>query len=214
MNRIILNSCLFFPQRRGKEVANLFSSCEILLMNFQGINCHIERMFLNIYMHISHMHTQQLMHVCIKTSSFVKTISAGIFFFQATQQLLILLTWTVSLCMLIVEMRVEVLGKIYRLFFPSHHSLLSCSSLKLLFTPGFSIWHTFSCWSFWSSLSTALWFQGQAIISRPSVDNFNRAVVTQVNYLKSCTSLLSLRQKPRKTVMILGFNLLICADWN
>lgn len=133
MNRIILNSCLFFPQRGGKEVANLFSSCEILLMNFQGINCHIERMFLNIYIHISHMRTQQLMHVCIKTSYFVKTISADIFFFQATQQLLILHTWTVSLCMLIVEMRVEVLGKIYRLFFASHHSLLSCSSLKLLF---------------------------------------------------------------------------------
>lgn len=171
-------------------------------------------MFVNIYINMLLMCMQQLTHVCIKPSSFVKTISAGIFFFffrlhnsgwSSTPELFLCVCW-------LWKWGSKSLGKYIN--FSSHRSLLcsaaapSSSSL----TPGFSVWHIFSHWSFWSSVFNALWFQAQAI-SFSSVDNFNRAVVTQVNYLKSCKSSLSLRQKPRKTVMILAFNLLICASW-
>lgn len=103
-------------------------------------------------------------------------------FFRATQQLLITHTWTVALWVLIVAMGVfeedaDPWGKIQEIFVLPQPSVFCCCSLDLLFTPGFSVRHIFSHWSFWSSGATALWFPPQAI-SLSSLDNFNTVVDT------------------------------------
>lgn len=126
-------------------VVNPFSNHGVLPRNFQGINCHMESMFMNVYIRC-HVYTQA--YVCVSRNVLLcRTFSVDAYFWS-TKQLLTTLICTVALCMLSVAMGVlkEYWGSWENM--QNFHSIMAISalllhpgSLSLAFQPGISF-HT------------------------------------------------------------------------
>lgn len=187
------------------EVVNPFSNHGVLPGNFQGINCHMESMFVNVYIRC-HVYTQA--YVCVSRNVLLRrTFSVDAFF---------LVYKTVAdhahlnCCPVHADCGNESAQGVLRFLgeyaeFSFHHGHFCSAAAPWISFTGFSTWHIFSYWSFWSPMTTALWFS-------PELSSFLLlTILTQqwtqsVRYLKYCTPSMEPRRKSRKIAMISAFN--------